>query len=126
MFQLNYGDGYGRYVNDLETVGGQDAVFDPLTGEMETLKVLASYAAFQKWWKDGLRSTFIASFVNVNNLNFQGGDAYHKTQRLSGNLIWSPTPRIDIGGEFLLGKRHDKDGATGDASQLQLSAKYRF
>ena len=126
MFQLNYGDGYGRYVNDLETVGGQDAVFDPLTGEMKTLKVLASYAAFQKWWKDGLRSTFIASFVNVNNLNFQVGDAYHKTQRLSGNLIWSPTPRIDLGGEFLLGKRHDKDGATGDASQLQLSAKYRF
>ena len=126
IFQLNYGDGYGRYVNDLATVGGQDAVFNPDTGAMKTLEVFATYAAFQKWWNDGLRSTFIASFVNIDNLEFQADDAYHKTQRLSGNVIWSPTPRIDIGGEFLWGKRHDKDGANGDATQLQLSAKYRF
>lgn len=126
IFQLNYGDGYGRYVNDLATVGGQDAVFDPDTGELKTLEVFATYAAFQKWWNDGLRSTFIASFVNVDNYDFQLDDAYHRTSRFSGNLIWSPTPRIDIGGEFLWGKRKDKGGATGDAAQLQLSAKYRF
>lgn len=126
IFQLNYGDGYGRYVNDLATVGGQDATFDPVTGEMKTLEVFATYAAFQKWWKDGLRSTFIASFVNVDNHVFQEDDAYHRTSRFSGNLIWSPTPRIDLGGEFLYGQREDKDGATGNATQLQLSAKYRF
>jgi hypothetical protein len=125
IFQVNFGTGYGRYVNDLATVGGQDAVFDD-NGDMKALDVLASYAAFQKWWKDGLRSTFIASFVNVDNHQFQDDDAYHKTQRLSGNLIWSPTPRIDIGGEFLWGKRYDKDGATGDAVQVQLSSTYRF
>ena len=126
IFQVNIGDGYGRYVNDLQTVGGQDAVFDPDTGDMKTLKVFSTYAAFQKWWKDGLRSTFIVSFVDVDNENFQADDAYNRTERLSGNLIWSPTPRVDVGGEFLWGKRHDKNGATGDATQLQISAKYRF
>ena len=126
IFQLNYGDGYGRYVNDLATVGGQDAVFNAETGDMKTLEVFASYAAFQKWWKDGLRSTVIASVVKIDNHGFQEDGAYRQTWRLSGNLIWSPTPRIDLGGELLWGEREDKDGATGDASQLQLSAKYRF
>lgn len=126
IFQVNMGNGYGRYVSDLQTVGGQDAVFNPDTGEMETLKVFATYAAFQKWWRDSLRSTFIASFVDVDNEDFQADDAYDRTERLSANLIWSPTPRIDIGGEFLWGKRFDKDGASGDATQLQISAKYRF
>ena len=125
MFQMNYGNGYGRYVNDLATVGGQDAVFTD-NGEMKTLEIFATFASFQHWWNDGLRSTFIASFVNIDNLDFQDDDAYHKTSRLSGNVIWSPTPRIDIGSEFLWGEREDKDGASGDATQLQISAKYRF
>jgi hypothetical protein len=39
--QFSYGDGYGRYVNDLGSIGGQDAVFDDATGEMKSLKALA-------------------------------------------------------------------------------------
>jgi hypothetical protein len=124
--QLSYGDGYGRYVNDLSTVGGQDAVFDDTTGALETLPVFAAYLSFEKWWRDGLRSTFIASFVDVDNPDFQPGDAYRRTQRISSNLIWSPVPRVDVGGELLWGKREDKDGSTGDASQFQLSVRYRF
>lgn len=126
MFQLNYGKGYGRYVNDLSTVGGQDAVFDDDTGDLAALPVLSSYLAFQHWWRDQLRSTFVASFVNIDNKKFQPGDAYDRTVRLSGNIIYSPTPRIDVGGELLWGLRRDKDGSDGDASQFQASFRYRF
>lgn len=125
MFQLNYGKGYGRYVNDLSTVGGQDAVFSD-TGELAALPVLSSYIAFQHWWRDQLRSTFIVSFVDIDNKKFQIGGAYDRTARLSGNIIFSPTPRIDIGGELLWGRRKDKDGSDGDASQFQASVRYRF
>jgi hypothetical protein len=126
MFQLNYGKGYGRYVNDLSTVGGQDAVFNDDTGDLAALPVLSSYLAFQHWWRDQLRSTFNASFVNIDNKKFQPGDAYDRTVRLSGNIIYSPTPRIDVGGELLWGLRRDKDGSDGDASQFQASFRYRF
>ena len=57
---------------------------------------------------------------------FQDDGADHRTSLFSGNVIWSPTPRIDSGGELLWGQREDKDGAKSDASQLQPSAKYRF
>jgi len=125
-FQASYGEGYGRYVGDLSTVGGSDGVFDDSTGELKLLPVFASYVTFQKWWSDRLRSNFTASFVDIDNFDFQPDDAYRRTSRLSANLFWSPVARIDVGAEFLWGRRKDKDGATGDASQLQFSARYRF
>ncbi|MDJ0927655.1 MAG: DcaP family trimeric outer membrane transporter [Gammaproteobacteria bacterium] len=124
-FELNYGEGYGRYINDLSTVGGKDAVFDS-EGKLNGYQVFAGYVSLQKWWKDTLRSTFIASVVDIDNFVFEPDDAYDKTWRVSGNLIWSPVPRIDIGGELLLGERKDKDGASGQAAQFQGSVRYRF
>ncbi len=64
--------------------------------------------------------------MNIDNKKFQIGDAYDRTVRLAGNVIFSPTPRIDIGGELLWGRREDKDGSSGDASQFQASVRYRF
>ena len=51
LFQFNYGNGIGRYVNDLQEVGGQDAVFNSQTGELETLEVFSGYVAYQHWWQ---------------------------------------------------------------------------
>ena len=126
MFQLNYGEGYGRYVNDLGEVGGQDAVFNPETGEISVLPVFAGYLAYQHWWREDLRSTFNISWVDVDNQDFQLDDAYHQTWRTAANLIWSPISRIDLGAELIWGERENKDGQNADATQLQLSSKYRF
>jgi hypothetical protein len=125
MFQLSGGEGYGRYVNDLGSIGGQDAVYDP-EGKLEALPVFAGYLAFQKWWGKALRSKFIASWVNIDTYDYQPDDAYQDTQRVSGNVIFSPTAKIDIGTELLWGRREDKDGSDGSAMQMQISAKYRF
>lgn len=124
--QFSYGEGYGRYVADLGTVGALDAVFNDVTGELELLPVFATYVTFQKWWNERLRSNFTASFVDVDNFDFQPAEAYSNTTRLSANLFWTPVPRIDVGAELLWGRREDKDGAAGDASQFQFSARYRF
>jgi hypothetical protein len=141
LFQLNYGEGIGRYLNDLSSVtslgidGGQDAVINPATGEMKALPAFGGYLAFQHWWAKSLRSTFLYSLVNVNNLDFQPATAYHQTQRASANIIWSPISNIDLGAEFLWGERSNNgaDPAPGSAgaesataTQLQLEAVYRF
>ena len=126
LFQLNYGDGIGRYINDLQEVGGQDAEFSPLTGELETLNVFSGYVAYQHWWQESLRSTLTYSWVDVENLDFQDDSAYAKTDRAIINLLWSPVTRVDVGAEFLWGQRENKDGTDGTARQLQIGAKYRF
>ncbi len=126
MYQLNYGDGIGRYINDLGSVGGQDAVFDPETGELRTLTAFGGYVAYQHWWSDKMRSTFVAGFTEVDNFEFQSDDAYHQTKRLTANFLYSPIPRVDIGAELLWGERKNKDGSSADALQIQFAGKYLF
>lgn len=130
MLQVNYGQGYASYVNDLSTVSVPDAVFDPLTGTLDTVEALSWYLAFQHWWKPTIRSNFILSNVVVEEQDFvvsdEFGENYESTWRLSGNVIWSPVRRVDVGAELLWGQRRNQDGPSGNATQLQLSMKYLF
>ena len=57
--------------------------------------------------------------VNVSNLDTQPGNALHRTQRTSVNLMWNPVPFVDIVVEFLAGTRVNKNGERGSASQIQ-------
>ncbi len=127
LFQLNGGDGIGRYVNDLSSVGNFDGIFNPGTGDLELFDIYSGYVSFQHWWgQNQLRSNFTFGFVNVNNPGFVADTAYQSTLRASGNLFWSPTPRIDIGGEYLWGERENENGSNADATQLQVAVRYRF
>ena len=137
IFQLNIGEGNARYINDLNSLGGQgqgqDAVFDPATGELHALPAAGWYFDYEHQWKEWeraktmkLRSSLIWSFVAVNNLDFQPGDAYRRTNRYSANLVFSPTPRIDCGVEYIYGTRTNLDGLTGRANQVQFVGIFRF
>lgn len=126
LFQLNAGHGIGRYINDLKAVGNYDAIFDEQTGDMELLDVAAGYISGQHWWGATLRSNFTLGLVYVDEPDFADEKAYDYTIRASGNLLWSPMQRVQLGGEFLWGKRENRDGSSGEATQLQLAAKYRF
>ncbi len=126
ILQVNYGEGYGHYINDLRKIGQPDAIFNPTTGELEVLPVFAYYIAFQKWWSNSMRSNFNYGYVDIKNLSFQPTDAYDKTRRLSGSFIWSPTARVDLGTELLYGERQNKNKDKANATQLQLSGTYRY
>jgi hypothetical protein len=137
IFQLNFGEGNARYINDLNSLGGQgqgqDAVFDPTAGELKPLPAVGLYVDYEHQWKEWaaartmkLRSSLIWSFVTVNNLDFQPGDAYKTTNRYSINLVFSPTPRIDCGVEYVYGTRENFDGLIGSADQLQVVGIFRF
>jgi len=127
LFQINRGNGIGRYITDLSSIGNYDGIFDPADGELQLFDVMAGYASWQHWWDiEQLRSNFTFGMVDVNNPGFLAGDAYQQTLRVSSNLIWSPISRIDIGGEYLWGSRENEDGESGDANQVQFAVKYRF
>jgi len=135
LWQLTYGEGIGRYINDLGTVGGGDAVFDP-EGKLKALPVFAGYLSYMhRWpltWKfmDGwpgvMRSSFTLSWVDINNYDFQEDGDYASTIRASMNLMYNPTQNIQGGFELLWGKRKNKDGTQGTATQLQFAMRYIF
>ncbi len=133
IFQLNVGEGNARYMNDLNSLGGQDAVFDDTTGELEPLAATGGYIDFEHQWTQWettrvmkLRSSFIWSFVAVDNLGFQPPDAYRKTNRFSANLVFSPIDRIDMGVEYIYGSRENKNGLRGTSDQFQVVGIFRF
>lgn len=135
LWQLTYGEGVGRYLNDLATVGGGDAVFDP-QGKLRALPVFAGYASYQHawpkdfWflesWPGVMRSNVTFSWVGIDNYDFQADEDYQRTLRASVNLIYLPTHNLRIGAELLWGERKNKDNSKGTATQLQLSARYIF
>ena len=124
-WQLIYGEGIARYINDLNTVGGLDGVFDP-EGKIQTLPVVAGYISLQHWWSENTRSSFLVSGVWIDNHSFQPGNSYYKTERVSGNITYSPVPRFDVGMEVIWGRRTNEDRQSGDAIQTQVMAKFRF
>lgn len=133
MFQLNGGVGVARYINDLNSAGGLDAAFDTTTGVMEALPALGWYVAFEHAWREWkavetmhLRSTLLWSIVVVDNTDFQPATAYHKTNRLGANLVFSPSGRVDVGLQYIWGMRMNKDRQNANANQFQLVALFRF
>ena len=87
---------------------------------------LAGYLAFQHWWRGSWRSTFVYSYVTMDNFEFQPDNAYFRTERATVNLLWSPISNLDLGIEFLWGSRENKDGQRGTARQFQLATAFRF
>jgi len=125
IFQFNGGQGTARYINDLNSLGGQDAVFDS-TGKLFALPVFGLYLDYEHAWiriealkKLSARSSLIWSYVGVDNVPAQADDAYEHTNRLVGNMVVSPSPRLDVGIEYIWGMRRNKDGARGSSSQIQ-------
>ena len=133
MFQLNGGVGIARYINDLNSAGGQDAVLDTTTFVMEALPALGWYVAYEHSWKEwkmmetmNLRSTVLWSIVVVDNTASQPPDAYYKTNRLALNLVYSPSRRVDVGIEYIWGNRTNKDRQSATANQVQAVALFDF
>jgi hypothetical protein len=126
IFQVNGGRGTARYINDLNSLGGQDAVFDS-TGQLHALPVIGWYIDYEHSWnqveslrKLHTRSSLIWSYVAVNNVEAQPPDAYEHTNRYVGSLIVSPGPKLDVGLEYIWGMRRNKNGDRGHSSQIQV------
>jgi hypothetical protein len=133
MFQANAGVGIARYINDLQSAGGLDAVFDTTTGALRALPVVGWYVGVEHRWKEwkrlqtmNLRSTALWSLVDVHNYAFQPPDAYNQTNRFAVNLVFSPSTRIDAGIEYIHGIRRNFDGQQANANQFQLVGLFRF
>ena len=137
-YQFNIGRGIGRYINDLDSVGGLDGVFDP-EGNLKVLPALGAYVAYQHYWKRDptaffghtgflrdLRSTMVLGYTQVDTYAFQADDAYRRTKRVTLNILWSPINSIDLGFELLWGERMNKDGERGNAKQFQLVGTFFF
>lgn len=118
---FTYGEGVGRYlINGF----GQDAFFDPVSGDIDAIEAYGVAAQIQQKLTDELtvalaygRSEFMDSRMpgDLDNVN-----------TVHGTLLWSPIPRLTFGAEVIWGNREDADGSDDDALRFQGSVQVNF
>jgi hypothetical protein len=124
MGQFAFGSGIGRY---LESMNAQNA--DAVFRAGNTLKGLPARAGvlgYQHHWNKELQSNIAYAISDLTSDAGQPPSFINRTQDARVNLIWSPYRLIDFGGEFLWGRRDNRDGSHGDARRFQLSMTYNF
>ena len=121
-FDANAGNAIGRY-----QVGGffPDGYLDA-SGKLELATQASGYVAYRHFWTPQLRSTFEYSAANSAPPagTAAGINKSDRSQHL--NLIWSPIPAVNLGGELVHAERTVVGGDHGTLNRIQFSAQYNF
>lgn len=120
---FSYGEGIGRYIQDLP--GGSGAVVDD-TGNLHTLPAWGAMVGYRHQWSEKWRSTVSYSYVELDSRAEQGGLAYDHTHYAQANIIWASTKNFYVGLEYLYGLKEARDGAEGDDHRIQMSFQYKL
>ena len=123
-YQMAYGHGMERYVNDTSGLGIDAAIVSSYQHYLRAVPVTAPYFGYQHYWANKVRSNVIYGFDQVNNTAYQSGSTYHKSNYVSGNLIWNVFGTLNVGTEFLYGWVKYKDNSSANAPRIMFSAKY--
>lgn len=138
-FQVNFGEGIGRYIQDFAGFGA-DATLEPGGGkDLDPRSAIGAHVSAQHWWTERWRSNLVLGYAGLEN--FDRGElnapapgsleAFDNSQYLAANLIWSPVSQLNVGAEFLAGRREFfDDGTIGDddriAKRVQTSVQFLF
>jgi hypothetical protein len=127
---LVYGEGVQNYMNDADTDVGirlnpGGGPRRPIVGV--ALPMLGLTAFLDHNWNKKFSSAIGYSMLNVENLNGQAPNAYHRGHYGLGNLLYYPVENVMIGGELQWGRRENfLDGFSSEDVRIQFSFKYNF
>ena len=125
---LNFGDGIGRYLADS---AGQGAAFDG-RDRLEAQEAWGASIGVTQKWTPQTRSTIAYGHTHVDNdtsiltTAADRASANKDLDSLHVNFIWSPIKPMDVGIEYIYGRREVESGLDGDMSRIQASFKYSF
>lgn len=119
--QIAYGRGIASYFNDCCVDIGPD---ENLRAEAVPLSGWLLY--YDHRWAKQWRSVIGYSEAVQDNTANQTGSAMERGRYASASLLHTLAKKILVGGELLWGERRNRDGARGDDTRIQFSAKYEF
>lgn len=103
-----------------------DSVLDA-GNDLEAIDGWAGYVAWRHLFNKKLRSNLMYARSDYDNpLAFTGTGVTKSASSFRLNLIYSPLPKLDVGVEYMIGRRELENGADGDIDRLQFMAKYSF
>jgi len=122
-WMATWGSGTGRYLG-LNTSTG--AVLDG-NDQLQAIDQWGAFVSYRHFWSDRWRSNFTYGYLNnENDPALTGLDVTRDVYSIHVNLLYSPVPKMTIGGEFLFAERTLESDESGDMTRVLLSAKYAF
>lgn len=125
-FMGNYGRGISSLTGDL-MMGNYDLVDDAATpGAMYAPRLFGWYGAAQYHFTSTLFTGLTVGQLRYLPEHKQSADEYKYGLYSALNLFWNITPRIQVGGEYNLGKRNDIDGDHRWAQRISVMTQFSF
>ncbi len=132
-YQFVYGTGISTYIQD---VSGLKLDFLPKytenqhdkdAGKLDHVKSMSYFAGLQyNFNKRTLMScTFSQVDIDVPD-NYDNTSLYKEGYYLATNFMWYAMPNVQLGAEYLYGKRVDQNDEWGQANRLQVMLQYNF
>lgn len=126
------GTGIGRYFNYIE-----GAAYDPDSGRILREKALGVVLGYQQKVSDTFRMNYVFgtqknytnAYTDFALANGFGGGQYGVNKRVTQahiGGIWNPIKPVDVGLEYIWGKRETLLGEKGDMSRINLMARYNL
>ena len=129
--QFTYGEGIENYMNDAPVdigVRNNLAAGDPRKPiKGVALPVFGMSAFLDHTWNKRFTTAVGYSMLNISNSDAQAPSAFHQGHYGLANLLYNPTERVMVGGEFQWGRRVNfSDGFSVNDYRTQFSFKYNF
>lgn len=129
-FAFVFGQGIQNYMNDapvdvgIELTPGGDPR-RPIDGV--ALPMIGFVAFLDHTWNKRFSTAVGYSMLDIDNSNGQAANAFHRGHYGLANLLFYPTDRAMVGGEFQWGRRENfLDGFKSDDFRIQFSFRYNF
>ncbi|HLZ64709.1 MAG TPA: DcaP family trimeric outer membrane transporter [Aliidongia sp.] len=122
-FQINGGEGIGRYIQD----ANNNTIFVTKHSNLVAGAALGAQAAYQHWFTDTVRTNLIWATTHFDTVpGITPATANADLYQQYVNLYWSPVPTVNIGLEYNRGERHTVGGLEGTANRFQAGFQYTF
>jgi hypothetical protein len=119
---LNFGNGIGRF---LEAGRDQGASITP-EGKLDTQFGYGGFVTFKHLWTDTLSSNFDLGMGFYDLNPDEDPEANKKLFSSHMNLNWAPSRNIEMGIEYVWGRREVHDGRTGKVSRMVVNTQFNF
>jgi hypothetical protein len=90
------------------------------------VRSLGYFVYYAHAWDEKLTSSIGYSEHRQDNTVGQSANAFHAGTYASANLLYTLTKNVLVGGEYIQGRRENKDGSAGRDNRFQFSTKVSF
>ena len=130
-YQGIYGKGISNFIQDTDGLGLDMVPDQNVDGKMKLVKIWAAMGGFQINFNPKVFSSHAYSQVrdyadNYKNGSIQWGSQYKYAQYLVNNIFWQATSSVQLGLEYIWGRKTVMDNTHRHDNRIQFMMQYSF